>query len=62
MVLSGVEAEDSLYCCPVDMDRGMFTPLLSEVNSQLLCFADVEGEVVVVTNASDCSERFGEEM
>ena len=28
--------------------RGMFPPLLPENNSQLLCFADVEGEVAVL--------------
>jgi hypothetical protein len=27
----------------------MFPPLLPKVNNQLLCFADVDGEVVVIT-------------
>ena len=52
-VLSDVDGEelktsDSLYCSPVDVDRDMFPPLLPELNNQLLCFADFEGEVVVM--------------
>ena len=43
-----LKTADSLYCSPVDVDWGVFPPLLAEVNNQLLCFADVEGEVVVL--------------
>ena len=39
---------DSLYWSLVDVDWGIFPPLLPEANNQLLCFADVEGEVVVM--------------
>jgi hypothetical protein len=33
---------------PIYLKQGMFTPLLSEVNNQLLCFADIEAVVVVL--------------
>ncbi len=41
--------EDSLRCCLVDDDGGMFFTLsLSVVHNHLLCFADVEMKVVVL--------------
>ena len=44
----GFTTADSLCCSPIDVNRGIFPPLLPEVNNQLLCFADVEGDVVVL--------------
>jgi hypothetical protein len=40
-----LKTADSLYSRRVGVDRGMFPPLLPEVNNQLLCFTDVKGEV-----------------
>ena len=44
-----LKTADPLCCSPVDVDQGLFPPLLPEVNNQLLCFAEVEEEVVVMT-------------
>ena len=43
-----LKTADSLYCGPVDVDWAVFPPLLPEVKNQLLCFADVQGEVVIL--------------
>jgi hypothetical protein len=43
-----IKTANSLYGSPVDVDQGMFPSLLPEVNNQLFCFADVDGEVVVL--------------
>lgn len=43
------EAADFLHCSPINGDGGMsFSLLLPVVHNQLLCFADVENEVVVL--------------
>ena len=42
-----LKTRDFLYYNPIDGDRGMF-PVLPEVNIQLLCFPDVEGEVMTM--------------
>jgi hypothetical protein len=43
-----LKTADTLYCSLVDVDWVMFLPLLPEFNNQLLCFADVKGEVDVL--------------
>lgn len=46
----------TLHCSLIDVDRGMFCPLLPEVNNHLLCFADIEGETVVLSQCkASCS-------
>ena len=44
-----LEALDTFYFVPIDVDRGMFSPMLPEVDDNLLCFVDIEGEIFVVT-------------
>jgi hypothetical protein len=41
-----LETLDPLHYSPVDVDRGVLGPLFPVVYDQLLCLADVEGEVV----------------
>ena len=43
LVIQEITTTSSVY-----VDWGMFPPLLPEVNNQLLCFAEFEGEVVVL--------------
>ena len=46
--VSDVYAEEHfhlLHCGPMDVDRGGL-PLLSEEHNRLVCFVDVEGEVI----------------
>jgi hypothetical protein len=42
------EALDLLHYSPVDVDGGVLGPLFPVIHDQLLCHADVEGEVVVL--------------
>ena len=39
--------------CPVDVDRGVLPLLFPEVHNHLLCFVDVEGEVIFLTPHSE---------
>jgi len=41
-----VEALEPFYFAPVDVDRGMFSFTLSEVDDNLLRFVDIEGEIM----------------
>ncbi|CAB1438860.1 unnamed protein product [Pleuronectes platessa] len=51
------EAADSLHRSPVDGEGGMFYSLsLPVVHDQLLCFADIEMEVVVLTQRCQGSD------
>ena len=40
---------DPFYFVPVDVDRGMFSFTLPEVDDNLLRFVDIEGEIIVAT-------------
>ena len=42
-----LEALDHFHFVPVDVDRGMFSTALAEVNDYLLRFIDIEGEIIV---------------
>ena len=56
-----LEAADPLYCCPIDGDGGVsYSLLLPVVHNQLLSFAEVEMEVVVLApgvSSCACSTR-----
>ena len=54
MVLNGVEALDLLHYGPVDVNGGVLGPQFPVVHYQLLCLADVEGEVVVLAQHQCC--------
>ena len=43
-----LEALDPLHYSPVDVDGRVLAPLFPVVHNQLLCLADVEGEVAVL--------------
>ena len=43
-----LEALNPLHYSPTDVNGGLLGPLFPEVHNQLLCLADVEGEVVVL--------------
>ena len=43
-----LEALDLLHYSPIDVNGGVLGPLFPIVHDQLLCLADVEGEVVVL--------------
>jgi hypothetical protein len=43
-----LEALNLLHYIPVDENGGVLGPLFPVVNNHLLCFDDVEGEVVVL--------------
>ena len=38
-----------LHYCPIDVDRGVLPLLFPEVHDHLLCFVDVECEVIFLT-------------
>nr|AAM55226.1 CA protein [Schistosoma japonicum] len=42
-----------LHYCPVDVDRGVLPLLFPEVHNHLLCFVDVECEVIFLTPHSE---------
>ena len=46
-----LEAFDPFYFVPIDVDRGMFSFMLREVDDNLLRFVDIEGEIIVVAPA-----------
>ena len=41
-----LEAFHLPHCGPVNVDRGVLPLLFPEVHDQLLCFVDIEGEVI----------------
>ena len=42
-----------LHHCPVDVDKGMLPLLFPDVHDHLLCFVDVEWEVIFLTPPSE---------
>ena len=42
-----------LHYCPINVDRGVLPLLFPEVHNQLLCFVDVECEVIFLTPHSE---------
>ena len=42
-----LEALDPFYVAPTDVDKGMFSFTLPEVDDNLLRFVDTEGEIIV---------------
>ena len=46
--LDQTEALDPFYFIPIDVDRGMFSFTLPEIDDNLLRFVDIEGEIIVV--------------
>jgi hypothetical protein len=42
-----------LHYCPVDVDRGVLPLLFPEVHNNLLCFVDVECDVIFLTLHSE---------
>jgi hypothetical protein len=42
-----------LHYCPVDVDRGLLPLLFPEVHDHLLCFVDIECEVIILTPHSE---------
>jgi hypothetical protein len=42
-----------LQYCPVNVDRGLLPLLFPEVHDQLLCFVDIEYEVIFLTPHSE---------
>ena len=42
-----------LRYCPVNVDRGLFPLLFPEVHDHLLCFVDIECEVIFLTPHSE---------
>ena len=50
---SELETFPLLHCVPVDVDRGVLPLLFPEVQAHLLCFVDVECEVIFLTPHSE---------
>ena len=42
-----LETLDHFYFIPTDVDRGMFSFTLPEVDDNLLRFVDIEGDIIV---------------